>query len=756
MWPLLLVLAAGAVVFTVTTYGRTAPNPGRNNRRILVWLRGLALGCLVMALGSPFLSRVNVMTERPELLVLVEDSASMNLSAAPTAAQAAGVSRWERALSLCRRLQEVSRANYPPLDAIFVRGNGLLESRDFAPDAGGLTPPAALGTDLDGLVSSSLAQRRGRPVGAVVVISDGCEEDDQPDVDSVPASGRRPGPSTASFHVLGVGDPVGPMDRLISGLRYPRLVHKDDEVVVACTVEQMFHRAAPGDSLTVVLSDQEGTLARKTIADPGGSVPLELSFTPRREGLQVMTLAVSSLGNERFPANNQVSLGVTVRKERSRVLLLDLAPGWDGRFLTQAGLQEPRLRLEVVFPGPQGLVLADSLIPWSWPTTAAGWGEYDGVVLDFAAWPGSVDPVSWQWLAQAVHDGLGLMFLPGPGFREAPTGALPGLPEVISELLPLGSRGLRWREGEFALSVRPGAAGHPVLAGLGSGPGNPGSHWESLPPLHGIIPVTPQEAAVVLLDGRSGSGPAAAALVLGEQGRGRVAWVGGDALWPAAFWKAPGALRTASEQQPGRRLLRNLLVWLGTGEQTGGLRFESELPLASAGRPILLHGSWQDMRGLPLGEGRVILQVVPLTDVGTPGRSFAAGPLDPATGAFTVRVPPLAAGSYTLTLEGQGETSASSGPQTLVVTPSSLEDRQVRQDRRRLVQLAAAGQGTYGDSGDSLQVAALMRDLQQQAWPQQRQTRHSRYDLTRGFPFLALVVLLLGVEWYLRRRFGLL
>jgi len=152
----------------------------------------------------------------------------------------------------------------------------------------------------------------------------------------------------------------------------------------------------------------------------------------------------------------------------------------------------------------------------------------------------------------------------------------------------------------------------------------------------------------------------------------------------------------------------------------------------------------------------VILQVVPLTDVGTPGRSFAAGPLDPATGAFTVRVPPLAAGSYTLTLEGQGETSASSGPQTLVVTPSSLEDRQVRQDRRRLVQLAAAGQGTYGDSGDSLQVAALMRDLQQQAWPQQRQTRHSRYDLTRGFPFLALVVLLLGVEWYLRRRFGLL
>ncbi len=766
--PLLLVLAAGAVVSVTVLYRRTTPDPGPGSLKVLIWLRSMALVCLIGAVGAPFLAMNRTRVDPAELLVLVEDSASMAISDAGVGNFQVIISRWRRAMEICRTLASLREPGKGPVQPVFMRGNGLSAPVEFRLGDAVIPPPQAERTDLDGLLQRSLGLRRGRPVAAVVLISDGCESFDQDLPDGLGDVAGLPTRPSGRFFAVGVGDPVGPRDRFLSDVRYPGIVHRGDKVQVDCVVQQRFVDPAAGDSMIVTLSGADGLLTTVQVPATADAVPVSLVFTADQDGMQVYSLAVSPLDNERFPANNQVSLGISVLKDRARLLLLTTDPRWDARFLAQAAFSEPRLVMEVAYPGAKGLVLADSLSSWRIPRTAAQWSRFDGVILEFSTLPDSLWTAGGKGLLEAVQAGKGLLVLPGPGFGKSLSGLVPPLPGDLAAILPVQASDGRWQTGDFFLTPASGSTGNPVMEGVlaaETGPaagGPPQAGLLSVPPQEGLIPVLARSEAQVLLLGKTPRNRVWPALVLGASGQGRVAWFGGSALWEIAFWEQGQDTDSSGTGHPGRRLLRNLLVWLGTGEEAGGLRFQGEMPLARAGQPLTLAGIWQDMRGKPVAAGRVVLQVKPLGEdegivAGKSGvRTYDAGALDPQTGEFPVPVPPLSPGRYALKLLGQGAGSTESQPATLVVEASSVEVTQVRQDSRRLIQLAARENGRYVAAADSSSMAALMVDLANQEWPGRSQQLRSRLDLAAGLPFLGLVIVLLGCEWYLRRRHGLL
>ncbi len=769
VWPLLLPVALLILIWVRRTYGVTEPAVSGALRKTLIGLRSAAFLLLLLAIAGPSLSRLKQQPRLPEVVVVVEDSASMAIVdhrsvVADSAGTALTGSRWALAQQLTTAVDSaLSLRQDPPVTVTVLRGNGIEPLREPAsiPPIDGA--PANVGSDLAGLLRQVNGRYAAEPLQAVILLSDGNE--------TVAPSGRARGRGpvrsagephpfpggTTSFLAVGLGDPAGPADRLIQDLRYPDVAYAGDQVVVELVVAARYATAEGQQPVTVRLHDtvRNTVVAETTAPSVSDLTRVELSFTPDEPGLGVYRLEVTPLVNERYLDNNQVTLAINVRKQRARVLLLSSRPGWDGRFLAQAALRESRLVLEQVYPAQTGLVFADSLTPWLAPESVAGWRRFDGVVL--TGWADALLDFDWQPLVRAVREGLGLWLLPGPGARGP--AAPDRLPSALAELLPFAPDPLGWREGDWFLRLAGDT--HPALEGVALGPRD-GTRQSlaTLPPLQQVVPGTSRPGDSVLLDAVSGRGERGAAgvpvLVVGQRGSGRIAWFGGRPLWELAFWELPAAAG-GEDQQPARRLLRNLLVWIASGEEESGLGLRGGRTVYQEGERIRLEAQWRDMRGNPVTGRKLFLRVRSLDQTAdSPSRTYSmtAKPGDP--GAANVVLPPLRPGRYSVRPQSGDETPVVGAESPLVVAASSLEATQVRQDRRRLRQLADQVGGVYVNADAPAARGQLLRRIADLELVGDARMIRQHWDFWAGWPLLAVVALLLGGEWFLRRRHGLM
>jgi hypothetical protein len=734
MWPLLLVVATGAVLWTVAAYRATRPDPGRRLRRILTALRGTAFVLLLLGAAAPVVSRLGSESLTPRLVVVIEDSASMAVEDA-----AGGRSRWDQARLMAAAAESLLAARGTPVEVEILGGNGL---EALEPLRSGYEPDGR-GTDLNRLADQALRRAAGQPVPAVLLVSDGQETRSAGPV-------RRPGGGPALL-VAGVGDPEGPADRLIRDLRHPESVHRGDDIVLEFLVDHRHEAPGGPQDLRVTLKGPEGVLADTLLGAVGGTRPVALVVPAAREGLLVADLSVSPLVNERFLANNTMSLAVDVKRDRARVLLLAERPGWDVRFLAQAAADEPRLALTVVQPSARGMVRADSLTSWTPPVGAEAWLTWDAVIV--TGWRGDLARMDWQGLAEAVGRGRGLLVLPG---GDALVPGMPGRPPAALEgLLPIEASGWAWQAGSWRVDAAAGGGRHPLLAGLEGAPAD----W---PPLEGLVSSALKPGAVAVLEaaGRAGldrDGRPRPVLVTGSAGEGRIVWFGGRRLWELAFAElAPGAASTDGREGAGRRLLRNMLVWTAAGDQEAGLTFIGRQSVHPEGEPIRLGVRWRDMRGAPV-VGRAANVTVRRAGADSTAGDAATYALRPRSGGGLEAVlPPLPPGRYTARLRGAGDPPVTGDVLEFVVAGQSVEAGQVRRDQRRLDLLAAAlgTEALDGDAPDAVRLLAA--GLEGVDWSARQVMRRERWDLWAGWPFLVLVTVVLGAEWLLRRRAGLL
>jgi len=726
MWPLLLVIAAGAVLWAVKAYGQTLPQASRRLSRILVMLRSAVFLLLVLAIAGPVISRIMLRNRPAEIAVIVEVP-------------------------------------------VLLRGNGLEPITAFRLDDPVITDPVGHGTSLGELQRQSADRLAGRPVRATVIISDGQETAGWGTGDPV----RRLGRSAAGpLFVVGVGDEYGPPDRVLKDLRYPDTAYDGDEVTVEFAVDHRYLGSGDGAdhdrAITARLVGPDGVVAEKTVTSADKLVPFEISFKPQGVGLQAYELQVEVLDNERFPANNKASLAINVRQERARVLLLAGAPSWDVRFLAQAAAQEQRIALAVVHPAARGLVYADSLTRWIPPREVSGWLQWEAVVL--TGWTGPLAGIDWVVLGQAVEQGLGLLVMAGSASGPG-GGPIPFAPPAdLAPLLPVRIEGWRWLPGPFFIGVPAAVGGHPLLAGVSrttAGPGEVGAAvgLASLPPVAQVARVAVAAGAEVLLTGQVRTGAPAGEpspmLAVTGRGQGRVAWFGGRHLWELAFWESsrrPAAAPAAEVGHAGRRLARNLLVWTAAGLEESGLVFTGRQTFFQEGEPVRLGAQWRDMRGHPVSDRQLslILRGGQTAADSLRERTYALRMSGSRPGLAEVELPPLAPGRYTVQLIGDGDPPVLGREENLIVADHSIEMTQVRMDRRRLTQLAARGGGQFYDAGSPGDLRALVDDLLNVAWQGDRVESRNRMDFRSGWPLLVLIAVLLGVEWYLRRRHGLL
>jgi hypothetical protein len=312
--------------------------------------------------------------------------------------------------------------------------------------------------------------------------------------------------------------------------------------------------------------------------------------------------------------------------------------------------------------------------------------------------------------------------------------------ESLPDLIPV-----RYLE-EFPMpirSIRPSRMGldHPVL-NLWGERNELAEFWENLPSPPVAPRIREKEGSEVWADAVATDGRESPWLITRLYGAGRVFYLSTDHTWRwrykvadrfhARFWNQ---LLAAVMQPPYS--VSDDYVALGTDK----IEYE-------AGETSKVRVRLQDTSGKPVGDATVDALLI------ADDRVVATVPLtidDPARGTFRGETPPLKSGAYDVRIQASGFDSNALQASTpiWVGTRDAVELGRVSLDKNALVQITETGGGAYFHESSAEQILETLRPLSSGT------VVESDILVWQSFYWFWAVILLLSVEWWLRKRAGL-
>ncbi len=351
-WIVVLVILPLFALATWVGYGReTLSTP---MRALLSGLRMGAFLLLFLVLARPVLVERREEVHPPEVIVLLDDSASMrrrdtysgDTSTRRALQDLAGVPPAERT-----RLELAQSALTGELLPILARGGYQARLFGFAEGATPLSGPEAAsgrgaGTHLGDATTQVLASHRGRHVTDVVVLSDGRSNGGLPVLEAA----RSAGAVGVPVHTLVVGDTRPEKNAIVELVEAPGAALEGDELAV--TVRVLARGVTDIRSVQAVLEELDGEgVAVRTVGEQEVTLSADgervVLVAPRveadlRTGERRFRVSVPPLDGETMTDDNHVEFSVHVSPARMRVLYVDGYPRWEYRYLKNLLLRADR------------------------------------------------------------------------------------------------------------------------------------------------------------------------------------------------------------------------------------------------------------------------------------------------------------------------------------------------------------------------------------------------------------------------------
>jgi hypothetical protein len=766
-WPRLVVLALilVAIAYAIFLYRRETSLP-RRGRVVLGVCRAAVLSLLVLALFEPILGLEMTVKQRRTLLVLLDMSESMTtrdprrtedelkdaalaLGSVPFAnvakplpesarVDAAGASRIDMAKGLLARptanLFEHLGENYTVRYFGFGERLEPTEGKgESAPEALRAAQAAAKVTRLGTALQEAVDRNTGQPIAGVIVLTDGISNDGLEPL----AVAQRLGERSIPIYPIGLGLPQPPDVRLRHLIVPDTVFHKDRVPVRVEIVSSGYaNRTA---NLSVSIDGQQ--VAAKAVNLTGAAQFEELQFIPEtKSGTVKLEAAVSPQPGEITDANNRLAKTVRIVNEKIHVLYVEGKPRWEYRYLRQVLLRDHRLDVKFLLTeGDRDQALASDQYLVDFPEDAAKAFHFDLVIL------GDV-PASYFARAQLArieelvqkHGGSLLMLA---GSRHAPVSYV-GTP--IASVLPVRLRTEGWQDTDESVTpVVAEGAGESAVMTLEVPASRNQELWSLVHPLY-KLPILegakPGATVLATLSRGATRGEPYPLIAWQRYGSGKSLFVGTDQLWRlrfkqgdkyhARFWGQAIQFLTLS-----RLLGENKRIQIETDRQD-----------YRTGQRIQVSANVLDETYAP---------------VKTPAFAVALDRTEPTRQTATLRLEPvpniagLYQGFFTPDQPGRyavrapGTDPAVAGTAEFTVTASPLEQLERAMQEEQLRRMAGASGGRYFAVRD-------LGDLEKVVAGEQRtdviRRERELWDLPIVF---AALLALLGVEWFLRRKYDL-
>jgi len=756
------VVCLAIIAGLIWSYRREGARLSPLSRAVLAGLRLLAILVALVLWTQPTLSIAR--SGLPSVVVLFDTSASMAFrdgvveseSTANALETAAMARRWDQVLTAVTAkdaafLRELSASHPTRFYQFAETASGLpISGSSDAPDFPAILrqlktlKPEGRATRPAEAVRQILAELRGTPPTAIVVLTDGIASESEADrLSNIADLLRRRG---TELYAIPVGSTEPSRDVQLFDVVMDDIAFVGDPVVISGKVRTRGFDAKDVQVRVQVEGQATPLVQQSVVLKPGeAGTTFEVTFTADQAVDWDLLIDVPVMPGETDRQNNQERRHITVREERLNVLLIEASPRYEFRYLKQWLERDKSVTVRTLLTqaDPEFAQEDRTAMPY-FPVVKDELWQYDVIVLGDVS-PAELGPSAAEWIETFVREkGGGLVLIAGPqanpaAFARSPLQVL--LPFSTDVVDAAAFREPNAEEYRAKLTLD-GQKGVPMfrlaeteLASLET--------WNSLPGFFGLMPISRVKPGVRVLaehpyrPAETGKLPV---ILLQQYGAGKVLYHATDELWRWRF-------RTGDTHfgrywgQAVRYLSRARL--LGK-DRSAELLVDRQTYLQ--GEPVLLRVRFLDDRLIPTADDGV--QVI-LERTGEGRREVTLQRLPHLPMVFEAQVGPLAEGQYHAWM---ARPSFEVAPPVADFRVESLD----RETQRRAVDLADL-QAAVKTAGGAVVELSDLASLPQRIPPGRlipfEQGR--RLPLWNRFEPLLLLVGLLVLEWILRRRWQL-
>ena len=461
-WVLLLLIVPATLLFVAFIYRRERVAEGGRRRFFLGALRVAVIFGIIAMLAEPVLRTTRFLNEHSTLVVLIDDSLSMDLAdkysdrdlvqkladffeSSPETME--NTTRYDLVRRLLRSedISFLEKLREKGNVAVFAFAGGVQRLAEFERREKGSPPLAAdelevlteyqdlraqervRQTRLSDAILEAVGSVRGggflgqtAPVSGVVVLTDG----QQTAGSRAPADvARRLGQREIPVFTIGVGNPNEAKDIRAVHLEANEIVLAGDRVPFDVSVVADGYK---GERLRVDLKfDGKVVASEYFVVEGGGSrQSIRLEHRPATPGDFTATAEVEHQSGELFAENNIISKPVRVLEQKIRVLYADGPPRWEYRYLKNALVRDPTMEAQIfLFSADKEFIQESSAgVPplRSFPRTREELMQYHVIILgdidvQREIGSGNLDADQVARLKEFVYDGGGgVVFVAGP------------------------------------------------------------------------------------------------------------------------------------------------------------------------------------------------------------------------------------------------------------------------------------------------------------------------------------------------------
>ncbi len=770
-------LAALAVVWYYLRESKTLPFPYNN---LLPALRGAAVAAVIFILAGPVWHRRQVVGTLGRVVFAIDTSESMALTdsgaggaketrldrATRLLTGTAEAPGWLETLALTHNVDIVSFSEGPPTvvwsssDAESDGESNLMTKSIASLTATGSRTDLASGlaiTPADNLSTAAIDGDAMASRSAVVMMTDGRDNKGA----SAAELATRLASRGVAVHTIGFGSAEERADVGIVNVQRPQSVASDGRLAGEVLLKRT---GAIDQPLSLRIESAGNVVWEKTVlpvpAETGGDdsiaadmrVPFEFDVkdlvqviqNASGRGIQLSTVVlelraiVESVDGDSAVENNSLDFRVAATTRDRRLLILDGSSRWEIRYVRNLFERDPAWNVDTVLfgAGTDMEVVERGDKKGQLPNSSESISRFDAVVLGEVP-PDQFSVVDGLHLREFVTRGGGLVVIDGQldRIRQLAAGTL-------SDLIPVKYMS---PQADFeAKSLLPTTIGSTqTTLGLSGDPNQESQLWSLLPAPLRVQGVTAQVGAEVWANAITKADAEVPWLVTRQFGAGRVFYLSSDQTWRwrykvadrfhSRFWNQ---LLSAAMQPPYS--VSDQYVSIGTD------KVEYDTGENASVRVRLL-----DAQSAPVGDATV--DAILMRD----GQAVATVPMtvdDAARGTYQAETPPLESGEYEIRIQASGydATALAASTPIWVGSNDSLEFRRVSLDRQVLEEIAGAAKGGYFHESEA---AALLEQIKPLS---SGMIVDSDVIVWQSFYWFWAVVVLLTIEWLLRKRAGLI